>query len=161
MLKLLLLSALPLVAQSSGVGVDRNAHGDELEIRGPWPVAQMVERLARNQEVGGSNPHPVGKLVKPSTPDSLQFHYSLIALGAANTLDVLSSRGGYELNPVLGRGDFGARQIGIKGGVIAAVVIGEVLLVRRWPWTARPLKWINLGDSAVTAGIAIRNWETR
>ena len=83
--------------------------------------------------------------------------WSLAALAAANTADVISSRGRYELNPVLGAGTFGLRAAGMKVGISAATVGLEYLFLRRRPEAARKAAIVNFGMSGVTGAIAARN----
>jgi hypothetical protein len=91
-----------------------------------------------------------------------QFKWSVAILVSANVLDVASSIGpGVEANPILGRGQFGARQISIKSAVIGGVVLVEALMVRKWPQSAKAFKWVNFVDAGVTTGVAAHNWSER
>lgn len=86
------------------------------------------------------------------------FQASRITGMTAAGLDVLSSRGLYELNPVLGRGPFGGRQASISLGVTAAVLLIQGPIVRKWPHTRRALTITNWIVSGVRVGVAVRNW---
>jgi hypothetical protein len=86
---------------------------------------------------------------------------SALLLGGAAVADAITSRGQYELNPVLGRGQFGRRQVGIKialtGGSIGAQAFG----VRRWPWMRRVFVVANVATAGALAGVAARNERRR
>jgi hypothetical protein len=75
---------------------------------------------------------------------------------AASTADILTSRGNYELNPMLGRGNFGPRQTAISLGLTA----GAIALTE---WSARHhgnrklLTWLLLGMAGARATVAVRN----
>ncbi len=77
------------------------------------------------------------------------------AMLTATLADALSSRGMLERNPLAGRGDFTMRNQGAKAISIAAgLAVAESLIVRRWPTTARVLKytnWIVTGSHSVAA----------
>ncbi len=64
---------------------------------------------------------------------------SLIPLVAAQTLDIASSYGRPELNPLLASssGRFGVQAVGIKAGTTAGMVVLEYLLVRKHPAARR------------------------
>jgi hypothetical protein len=83
---------------------------------------------------------------------------SVATLAAANVADVATSWGGYELNPVLGRGPFGARQTVIKSGIAAGVVVAE------WRWMRRHRRAAAIANfvaSGILAGVAARNARVR
>jgi hypothetical protein len=88
---------------------------------------------------------------------------SLIPLVSSQTLDITSSWGGRELNPLLSdtNGRFGVRGILIKGGTTAAIVGVEYWIVRKWPRAARVLSRFNWGSSALAGGLAARNYWVR
>lgn len=91
-------------------------------------------------------------------PDLNLWKTSVFALGASSALDTLSSWGGQELNPVLGRGSFGWRQTGIKSGIIGGVVLTEWLWLRKHPESQKVFVNLNVGASALIVGVAIHNW---
>ena len=80
---------------------------------------------------------------------------------ASSALDTASSWGGYELNPALGRGQFGMRQTAIKNSLTAGLLVAEVPLIRRYPRTKRAFIIANWAAAAIWTGAAIRNWRTR
>jgi hypothetical protein len=88
---------------------------------------------------------------------------SLIPLAAAHALDMASSYGMRELNPVLAGQDgrFGARSMAIKGGIAAAIVGVEYLLVKKYPRTATVLSKLNWSSSVVTGAFAVHNYAIR
>ena len=90
------------------------------------------------------------------------FRVSEVAFVAATALDVQSSRGLVERNPLLGRSDFtlqnqGAKALAISAGVVAL----EEFIVRRRPGMARVFKWLNFGMAGVHGGVAVRNWRLK
>jgi hypothetical protein len=74
---------------------------------------------------------------------------------------VASSWGQYELNPVLGRGQFGARQAVLSLGIGAGVVLGVDALGRKFPRLRKPLAVVLWLSAGARGGVAIRNWRTR
>lgn len=81
------------------------------------------------------------------------------ALLGATLVDALSSRGGIELNPIMGRGDFTMHNQGSKAmGFTAGFVVVQTLMVRRWPSSARVLKYTNWFVAGSHGAAAIHNW---
>jgi hypothetical protein len=89
--------------------------------------------------------------------DRRLFAMSLVSFAGAETFDALSSRGMIEQNPILGRGPFGARQIGIKVSMGGALVAAEMLIIRRFPQTRRAFTWTNFIASGGTSAVAWHN----
>jgi hypothetical protein len=85
------------------------------------------------------------------------WKWSLAALAAATAADIASSVGQYELNPVLGRGRFGGRQIGIKLGIVGGSTLLQSIIVRRHPEYGKGFAYGNLGVGAVTGAVAVSN----
>ncbi len=92
-----------------------------------------------------------------------QWKISLAPVAASQALDVASSYGMRELNPVLAGSDgrFGPRATGIKLGATAGLLGVEYLLVRKFPGSARVLSKINWSASILTTGFAIHNFSIR
>lgn len=76
----------------------------------------------------------------------------------ANAMDTLSSRGAMESNPLLGRGQFGGRQMAIKSGITAGVILAERMILRKHPETRNFWTWANYGTGAAISAVAVRNW---
>ena len=72
-----------------------------------------------------------------SRPISRLLIASDVALVSTDIGDLLSTRGLYETNALLGRGPFGARQATISLSMTAAIVLAEIPLARRWPRLAK------------------------
>jgi hypothetical protein len=87
------------------------------------------------------------------------WNISVAFFVGAQVMDTMSSRGSVEANPVLGRGQFGARQMAIKAGIGGGVVLAERMIVRKRPEIRRFFTWANYGSGAAVAGVAIRNWK--
>ena len=86
------------------------------------------------------------------------WNISVAFLVGANTMDTLSSRGAMESNPLLGRGQFGGRQIAIKSGITAGVILAERMILRKHPETRNFWTWANYGTGAAISAVAVRNW---
>jgi hypothetical protein len=85
-----------------------------------------------------------------------------MAFAAATVADVLSSRGRYEVNPVLGTGPFtvanqGARLMGITGGILLA----EELLVRKFPKLRKGFGFVNLVGASSHGYATMHNYMGR
>lgn len=89
-----------------------------------------------------------------------QWRYSAAALGAASVADAHSSWNRVERNPILAdsQGRFSHRGVAVKGGLMAANIGVQYLLVRKWPSLARPLSYVNFSAAGITAGVAGRNY---
>lgn len=85
---------------------------------------------------------------------------SLVPVVASQSLDIASSYGMVERNPLLAGPDgrFGTKALGIKLGTTAAIVSVEYLIVKKWPGSARILSKVNWGTSALTTGFAVHNF---
>jgi|SRR5689334_6446040 hypothetical protein len=92
-----------------------------------------------------------------------QWKVSLAPVVASQGLDVASSYGMRELNPLLAGSDgrFGPRAAGIKLGATAGLLGVEYLLVRKFPGSARVLSKINWSASILTTGFAVHNFSIR
>ena len=85
--------------------------------------------------------------------------WSRIALAAATAGDVATSYGKPEGNPLLRGpgGQFGARGVSIKLGIIGTALVVEKIIERRHPDAARPLAIVNAATAVGVAAIAVRN----
>jgi hypothetical protein len=88
---------------------------------------------------------------------------SLVPVFASQTLDVASSYGMRELNPMLAdaNGRFGSKGVSMKLGTTAAIVTIEYLIVRKHPKAARLFSKLNWAGSAVTTGFVVHNYAIR
>ena len=98
-------------------------------------------------------------LCQTGQSQSRNYELSVGAVVGANIIDAHSSWNRYELNPVLGRGQFGPRQAGIKAGIVLGWQVTQWLIVRRWPETRRAATWVNYGAAAATGAVAWRNYQ--
>ena len=94
----------------------------------------------------------------PTQARSRWYRVGQVAWAAANLVDVGSSWGKRELNPVLGRGRFGRRQAGIKLGVAGGWLVGQEVLRRRVPESARAITVVNLAGAGGLGVVAVGNW---
>ncbi len=85
---------------------------------------------------------------------------SLAPLMASQALDVSSSYGMRELNPLLASSNGGFEMKGavIKLGVTGLVVGAEYLIVRKYPRSTRIISKLNWTSGIVTTGFAIHNY---
>jgi len=85
---------------------------------------------------------------------------SLILLAASQAIDITSSYGMRELNPMLAGPDgrFGTKATTIKIGTAAAAVGVEYLIVKKWPTSARTLAKLNWASSILTGSFAVHNY---
>jgi hypothetical protein len=88
---------------------------------------------------------------------------SLAPLVASQALDVSSSYGMRELNPLLAsaNGGFEMKGAAIKLGVTGVVVGVEYLIIRKYPRSARVISRLNWTTGIVTTGFAIHNYAIR
>jgi hypothetical protein len=87
------------------------------------------------------------------------WNISVAFFVGAQAMDTVSSRGAMETNPVLGRGQFGARQMTIKAGIGGGVILAERLILRRHPDTQRFWTWTNFATGTAITAVAVRNWK--
>lgn len=85
------------------------------------------------------------------------FWPSVVIGSAAQAVDIVSSRGRYELNPVLGRGTFGTRQAAMKASVYVGINALVWRAVRRDGKACRVASYVNYGAAGLTFGVSIRN----
>jgi len=85
---------------------------------------------------------------------------SLAAWNVANTADVASSLGKWELNPLLssGQGTFTASGAARKLAISGAVELVEYRLVHRRPSALKKAALVNFVAAAAISGVAIRNF---
>jgi hypothetical protein len=88
------------------------------------------------------------------------WKFSLAPVIAGQALDVASSYGMRELNPMMASQDgrFGMKGASIKIGVSAAMLGAEYLIIRRNPSSSRLLTKLNWAAGFVTIGFATHNF---
>lgn len=88
---------------------------------------------------------------------------SLAPVVVSQSLDIASSYGMRELNPLLAGPDgrFRAKATTIKIGAAAVVVGIEYLIVRKWPSTGRVFSKLNWGSAILTGSFAAHNYRIR
>jgi hypothetical protein len=88
---------------------------------------------------------------------------SLIPVAVSQTLDITSSYGMRELNPLLASrdGSFGGKATAIKLSTTAAMMGIEYLIVKKWPSSARVFSKLNWGHSVLTGAFAAHNYAIR
>jgi hypothetical protein len=94
-------------------------------------------------------------LLGAETRDGRLWRWSVRALVAANVADAASSFGQTERNMILGPRF--VRSAGIKFGVVAVAVAGELALRRRHPEVTRPVAIANLVGAAALVGVTGHN----
>jgi tetrahydromethanopterin S-methyltransferase subunit F len=93
----------------------------------------------------------------PAPTSSKLLIASDVALISATVADVVSSRGLYERDPILGRGNFGAKQATLSIGLATATVLLEIPITRRWPKTKRIFAIVNFGEAGAHGFAATHN----
>lgn len=86
------------------------------------------------------------------------YRASQLAFAAGATADIASSFGRTELNPILGRGQFGTQQAGRSIAISAGALLAGELIARKWPRSRKLLTWVNFASAGVRFGAAGRNW---
>src|SRR5437016_4603175 len=78
---------------------------------------------------------------------------SLLAVASSQALDVVSSYGMREMNPLLadGTGRFGMKATGIKLSTTAAILAAQYWMVNRRPSRARRMALLNFAGAALTS----------
>lgn len=107
------------------------------------------------------SPSPDQPLERKPLPAS--WKWSLAPLVASQTLDIASSYGMRELNPVLAgpRGQFGGQAAMVKIGVTGAFIGIEYLIVKAHPKAARFFTKINWSGAVLTTSFAAHNFAIR
>lgn len=90
----------------------------------------------------------------------LSWKLSLAPVIATQVLDVTSSYGKRELNPMLAGPDgrFGAKAATVKLGLGGALLGVEYLIIKAHPRSARFFTKINWAGAALTGGFAVHNF---
>ena len=86
---------------------------------------------------------------------------SVAAVVTANTLDLMSSRGGMEANPLLqnSNGSFNmGRGVALKAAFSGGMLLSEWVFARRTAGGTRSFAITNFGTAAALTGLAVRNW---
>jgi hypothetical protein len=114
--------------------------------------------LVRAADPVGASPESYERQPLPAS-----WKWSLAPLVASQGLDIASSYGMRELNPLLAgpQDQFGVKAAMVKVGVTAALVGLEYLIVKAHPGAAKILTKINWSGAALTTGFAAHNFAIR
>lgn len=82
---------------------------------------------------------------------------SAVVLGAVSIADGVSSNGLSERNPLLGRGEFGSRQVSIKAAIVAGALVGQWWAVKKKPELERVFVFTNVGVAGLTSWAVVHN----
>jgi hypothetical protein len=126
----------------------------------------LMPSLVRAADPVGENPTPYLPPAYVSSsphPLPLSWKWSLAPLVASQTLDVVSSYGMRELNPLLAgpQDQFGVKSTLLKAGVTVAFIGVEYLIVKAHPRASKMLTIINWSGAALTTGFAAHNFSIR
>ena len=125
---------------------------------GLLPAAPSVAEMTRRETSAAA-------YVASSKESSMYraWKISLAPMIAGQVMDVASSYGMREMNPMLAGPDgrFGAKGASIKLGVAAAVVGVEYLMVRKHPRSAAVLSKMNWASAVLTGSFAAHNYAIR
>lgn len=96
----------------------------------------------------------------PKAPVAVSWKWSLAPLVASQALDITSSYGKRELNPLLAgpQGQFGVQSSLLKVGVTVGLIGVEYLIVKAHPSAARTFTKLNWAAAALTTGFAVHNF---
>ncbi len=99
------------------------------------------------------------ELNPPAKWHKILYRSSIVALSAANLIDIGSSWGGREMTPFLRSSDgrFGTRGTAVKLGMLTGLITTEVWLVRKHPKTDIAATTANFGMAAMMSRIAANN----
>lgn len=86
---------------------------------------------------------------------------SAAVLGSVSVADGYSSADLVELNPILGRGQFGGRQVSIKTAIVGGALVGQWWISRKRPRYEKAFVFANFGVAGVTGVAAWKNMEKR
>jgi len=91
------------------------------------------------------------------------WKWSLAPLVTSQGLDIASSYGMRELNPLLAgpQEQFGVKATLLKVGITGALIRVEYLIVKAHPGLANIFTKINWSGAALTTGFAAHNWAIR
>ena len=112
------------------------------------------------------SPELVGRLRSEAPPLSdihkpnRLWKTSIAVMAAASAIDLLSSLGKRELNPLLRGSDgrFGARGIVLKSALTGGALVSQVLMVRKNPRAAPYAVVANIGVAGLFTSAAIHNF---
>jgi hypothetical protein len=99
----------------------------------------------------------------PKAPIVASWKWSLVPLAASQALDIGSSYGMRELNPLVAgqQNRFDAQSTLLKVGVAAGFIGIEYLIVKAHPASARFFTKANWAAAALTTGFAAHNFSIR
>jgi hypothetical protein len=126
----------------------------------------VIVPFARAADPAGALP---GTAISPpqeatsARPLPASWKWSLAPLVASQGLDIASSYGMHELNPLLAgpQDQFGVKATLLKVGITGALIGVEYLIVKAHPEAARIFTRINWSGAALTTGFAAHNWAIR
>jgi hypothetical protein len=87
---------------------------------------------------------------------SKRWWISVAFVAGSSAADIRTSWGRYELNPILGRGQFGARQAGIKIGLTTGLTLWQYWRIHKGK-PEKPMVFGNAIAAGVTAAVAAHN----
>lgn len=117
-------------------------------MRTSWLGVVLLAAVAYGAEAG-----------EAARPGKRRWWVSVAAVAAASVMDMQSSWGRREVNPIL-RGPDG--RFGARGAVVKSSMVGvswglQLLLLERKPRMSSAFSGANLGLAAWMAGVAVRN----
>jgi len=100
-------------------------------------------------------------LILLAVPLVAQYRASVVVLAAGSVADTHSSWRGHELNPILGRGQFGWQATAIKGAITGASLLCQRWVLRRHPRMRPTFTVVNFGMGGAMGAVAVRNHRVR
>jgi hypothetical protein len=91
------------------------------------------------------------------------YGFSVASVLGANGMDIASSYGKQEANPLLrgSNGTFDARSVMLKSALVGGLQVSSYLVTRRRPELRKRVLIMNFVTSAILAGIAVHNFGVR
>jgi len=123
------------------------------------PVFARSSGTESAQSAGSADVHPT-VTDAPEAAAKRLYIWSVVSVAGANALDIYSSYGKRELNPMLqgSDGTFNAASVAIKAGMVSAVEVPQIFLARHSARRMRLFAIANFAMSAALAGIFAHNF---
>lgn len=75
-------------------------------------------------------------------------------------MDIHSSWSNQEINPIVGRGTFGARQAAVSAGIIGGALAAEIVTLRKFPKMKKTFTIVNFAIAGTHGAAAVKNFKT-
>ncbi len=129
----------------------------------PMPETSVAALSRAALLSAGERPHTYTLRTPEQQAAYNAWKISLLAVASSQALDVVSSYGMREVNPLLAdaTGRFGMKATGIKLGTTAGILAAQYWMVNRRPNRARRMALLNFTGAALTSAFAAHNFSIR